>query len=56
MIFQYIEKIQSLYDVPECQLCTRHLNFKKTEECRHGKGGAEKETNAALKGIRRICK
>ncbi len=46
----------SLGDVPVWQRRTRHFNCKSTEECRHGEEGAEKETNTALYGIRRICK
>ncbi len=46
----------SLGDVPIWQRRTRHFNCKSTKECRHGEEGAEKETNTALKSIRRICK
>ncbi len=46
----------SLYDVPVWQRRTRHFNCNSTKECRHGEEGAEEETNAALKEIRRICK
>ncbi|HDR51710.1 MAG TPA: aldo/keto reductase [Mariniphaga anaerophila] len=45
----------TLEDVPVWQRRTRHFNCKSTKECRHGEGGAEKETNAALDGIRKIC-
>ena len=44
----------SLEDVPVWQRRTRHFNCKHSKECRHGEGGAEKETETALKGIRRI--
>ena len=46
----------SLDDVPVWQRRTRHFNANGTKECRHGEAGAESETNAALKGIRKICK
>ena len=46
----------ALEDIPVWQRRTRHFNSKSTKECRHGEEGAEEETNAALKGIRRICK
>ena len=46
----------SLKEVPVWQRRTRHFNCKSTKECRHGEEGAEKETDDALKGIRRICK
>jgi len=46
----------SLTDVPVWQRRTRHFNCKSTKECRHGEEGAEEETNAALTGIRRLCK
>ncbi len=46
----------TLNDVPAWQRRTRHFDCKATRECRHGEGGAEQETNAALEGIRRICR
>ncbi|MGA2406365.1 MAG: aldo/keto reductase [Bacteroidales bacterium] len=46
----------SLEDIPVWQRRTRHFSCKSTKECRHGEEGAEEETNAALEGIRRICK
>jgi aryl-alcohol dehydrogenase-like predicted oxidoreductase len=46
----------TLEDIPVWQRRTRHFNCKSTKECRHGEEGAEEETNAAIKGIRGICK
>lgn len=46
----------SFHDIPVWQRRTRHFNCKSTKECRHGEGGAEEETNNALKDIRRISK
>jgi aryl-alcohol dehydrogenase-like predicted oxidoreductase len=46
----------SLKDIPVWQRRTRHFNSLNTKECRHGEEGAEYETLAALKEIRRICK
>jgi myo-inositol catabolism protein IolS len=46
----------SLHDIPVWQRRTRHFSFRSTKECRHGEEGAEKETNAALFEIRRLCK
>jgi aryl-alcohol dehydrogenase-like predicted oxidoreductase len=46
----------SLEDIPVWQRRTRHFNCKSSKECRHGEEGAEEETNAALKGVQRICK
>jgi aryl-alcohol dehydrogenase-like predicted oxidoreductase len=46
----------TLTDIPVWQRRTRHFNCIGTKECRHGEEGAEKETNAALEGIRGICK
>lgn len=46
----------SLEDVPVMQRRTRHFNCKNNKECRHGEEGAEEETNAALNGIRELCR
>lgn len=46
----------SFSDIPVWQRRTRHFNGRNTKESRHGEEGAEEETNAALKGIRHICK
>lgn len=46
----------SLSDIPVWQRRTRHFNCRSTKECRHGESGAEKETDQALKNIRRICR
>lgn len=46
----------SLNDIPVWQRRTRHFNSKSTKECRHGEAGVEAETNAALLGIRNLCK
>ena len=46
----------SFDDIPVWQRRTRHFNCNSTKECRHGEEGAEKETDIALKNIRRICK
>jgi aryl-alcohol dehydrogenase-like predicted oxidoreductase len=45
----------SFSDIPAWQRRTRHFNCHSTKECRHGEVGAEKETDLALKNIRRIC-
>ncbi len=44
----------SFDDIPAWQRRTRHFNYKRTKECRHGEEGAEEETELALKNIRRI--
>ncbi len=46
----------SLDGIPSWQRRTRHFNSKSTKECRHGEEGIEKETNTALKGIRKVSK
>jgi aryl-alcohol dehydrogenase-like predicted oxidoreductase len=46
----------TLNDVPVWRRRTRHFNSKGAKECRHGEQGAEDETDAALKSIRKICK
>lgn len=45
----------TLSDVPDWQRRTRHFNCKSCELCRHGREGAEEETNKALSNIRRIA-
>lgn len=45
----------TLADVPAWQRRTRHFDSRRTPECRHGLTGAEEETKAALKAIRRIA-
>ena len=42
--------------VPPYQARTRHFNSRRSALIRHGQGGAEAETAAALAGIRRIAK
>ena len=44
----------TLDDVPQWQRRTRHFNADGCELTRHGEAGAEKETNQALAGIRKI--
>jgi aryl-alcohol dehydrogenase-like predicted oxidoreductase len=44
----------SFSEIPVWQRRTRHFNYTTTNESRHGEGGAEQETMAALDGIRRI--
>ncbi|MDN5210881.1 aldo/keto reductase [Fulvivirgaceae bacterium BMA12] len=46
----------SLDDVPVWRRRTRHFNSENNKECRHEEAGAEEETNAALEGIRNLCK
>lgn len=45
----------TLGDVPAWQRRTRHFSSRDNPECRHGEIGAEKETNKALNGIRKLC-
>lgn len=45
---------RTLNAVPPYQRRTRHFNSARSELARHGEGGAEAETNAALADIRRI--
>jgi myo-inositol catabolism protein IolS len=45
-----------LDDVPAWRRRTRHFNSSGSKECRHGEAGIEEEVNAALQGIRELCK
>lgn len=45
----------TLDDVPTWQRRTRHFDSRKCKEVRHGEPGAERETNEALAGIRKIA-
>lgn len=49
------DSYRRLADVPTWQRRTRHFDSRRTPECRHGLEGAEAETEAALKEIRRIA-
>ncbi len=50
------DKFATLKAVPAWRRRTRHFNSMGANECRHGEKGAEAETDAALAGIRNLCK